>query len=235
MNANLHLPSGPILLPVTVIICAPKPGVAGIKHDKPTKVEAMKLFSAKPSPYARKVLLLAQSLGFSEQIDIIITNPFENDPAFIAASPFGKVPALVMDDGLTVNNSPLLVEVFLDMAGQTRTGEAYFEALQIQALADGIMDAVFALAAEARKPDTQQSGYWKERWHGAIARGLERLDGVYIRKLSSWNIASIAAACALDYILLRLPDLPWQIDHPKLAVWFESICTRPDFQATDPR
>ncbi|NVJ68794.1 MAG: glutathione S-transferase N-terminal domain-containing protein [Alphaproteobacteria bacterium] len=195
----------------------------------------MKLFYSPTSPYARKVLLLAKALGFGDQLEVVMANPLDNGEALIQANPLNKVPALVLDDGRCVFDSPVIMEVLLDMAGRPRAGDEYFEDLQIQALADGILDAALGLVMEGRREDAEKSAYWQERWHGVIKRALDVLERDWLDKLHSWNSAGIAAACTLDYLLFRLPEIDWRGGHPALAEWFDDVSQNPDFQATDPR
>lgn len=195
----------------------------------------MKLFYSKTSPYARKVLLLGRALGFTDRIDLVAANPLANEPELLAANPLNKVPALVLDGGRCVFDSPVIMEFLLDMAGQTRSGDVYFEDLQIQALTDGILDAALSLVMESRRDDAEKSAYWQDRWHAAIDRALAELENRWLTKLNSWNSAGIAAACTLDYLAFRLPEINWAARYPALKVWFDGVAAKPEFIETDPR
>ena len=46
------------------------------------------------------------------------------------------------------------------------------------------------------------------------------------------TVGVIAAACALGYLDLRLPDLGWRTVAPELAAWFADFSQRPSMQAT---
>ncbi|NVJ99878.1 MAG: glutathione S-transferase N-terminal domain-containing protein [Alphaproteobacteria bacterium] len=193
----------------------------------------MKLYYSKTSPYARKVLLLGKSLGMD--IEVVLANPLDNGEALIAANPLNKVPALVLDDGRCLIDSPIICEFLLDMAGRPRSGDDYFDNLQIQAITDGILDAALALVMEGRRDDSEKSAYWQDRWRLAIKRALAHLEQRWLDKLHSWNSATIATACTLDYLLFRLPDVTWQDDHPALARWFGEVSGNADFLSTNPR
>lgn len=194
----------------------------------------MKLYYSIASPYSRKVYLLARSLGMGNDVELIIANPLENDPALLKANPLAKVPAL-LQGGKCYFDSPVIAEHLLRLAGQDRTGDAYMDRLEVQALADGIMDAAVALRMEAVRPDAEQSAMWKERWYAAIDRGLHMLEAQLIDTLSGWKLDSIAVACMLDYLCFRLPDLDWQSKFPKAATWFAETVQKKEMVATDPR
>lgn len=196
----------------------------------------MKLYYSKTSPYARKVLLLAMSLGMGDRIELVLANPLDNGAALISANPLNKIPALVLEDGTCVFDSPVIMEYLLDLAGRPRSGEGYFNDMRLLALTDGILDAALALVMEGRREDAEKSVYWQERWHGAIRRSLCHLEDAWLGRLQDgWNTPAIAAACALDYLLFRLPEINWREAHPALSEWFESVSERQDFSETDPR
>ena len=48
------------------------------------------------------------------------------------------------------------------------------------------------------------------------------------------DIAQIALGCALGYLDLRLSDVDWRADYPKLAAWYETFAARPSMRATRP-
>jgi len=195
----------------------------------------MKLFYSPTSPYSRKVLLLAKSLGMGGEIEIILSNPLESGADLLAANPLAKVPALIQG-GKTYFNSPYIVEHLLALAGQNRTGEEYMARLGVQALADGVMDAAVALRLESVRPDAEQSAMWRKRWYDAIDRGLDMLEASVIENLSEgWKLDSISVACMLDYLCFRLPEVDWKSSHPKSAAWFANISEKQDIIDTDPR
>lgn len=70
----------------------------------------MILYGSSLSPYVRKVLVMASELGIALQN--IPTPPGSEDPAFRAASPFGKIPALEHGDFRLCDSSA--IAVYLD-------------------------------------------------------------------------------------------------------------------------
>lgn len=192
---------------------------------------SMKLYYSPTSPYSRKVRLLAMHHGLD--VEIVMTNPLENDPAFFEVNPLAKVPALVKE-GRAIFDSPVIAEYLLKDAGADRSSDAYLKQLELQALLDGITDAAVATVMERRREDAEQSAMWLARWDSSIDRGLAVLEGE-IEALSEWNLASMAAACTLDYLCFRLPTIAWQGKYPKCAAWYAEIEKRADMIETDPR
>ncbi len=193
----------------------------------------MKLLYSTTSPYARKVLLLGRSLGLP--LEPVAVNPLEDGDQLLAANPLAKVPALVLEDGSAVIDSPVIMEWLMDKAGEPRSGDGYFTGLQIMAVTDGILDAALSLVMEGRRDNAERSAYWQGRWQRAIDRALDHLEAFYADMLLGWSAQEIAVACTLDYLSFRLPDTHWRTGRPKLASWFEGAATRSDFRATDPR
>lgn len=195
----------------------------------------MKLFYAKTSPYARKLLLLARHLGQTDAIDMIDTDPLEATPEFLEANPLSKVPALVVAGEPALFDSRVIAEFLLDRAGQNDSGRVKTELLKRQALADGITDAAVAIVQESRRPEAQQSPYWVERWTAAIERGVAHLEDGAVNALDHWRLDAMATACALDYLNFRLPELAWESRFPDTAKWYQAAVTQADMIATDPR
>ncbi len=191
----------------------------------------MKLYYSATSPYSRKVRLLAMHHGLD--VEIVMTNPLENDAAFLTINPLAKVPALVMD-GRAIFDSPVIAEYLLKLAGADRSSDAYLKQLELQALLDGVTDAAVATVMEGRREDAEKSPMWLARWDSSIDRGLALLE-TEIAGLTDWNLASMAAACTLDYLCFRLPHIAWQAKYPKCAAWYGEVAKRADMIETDPR
>ena len=68
----------------------------------------MRLYYSESSPYARKVRLLVREKHLGERVQELISNPFDEAPELTAANPLGKVPTLVLGDGESLFDSPLL-------------------------------------------------------------------------------------------------------------------------------
>ena len=195
----------------------------------------MKLYYSKTSPYARKVLLLAKHLDLDTDIEIVHTVPLEADASFLEINPLSKVPALVLPGETPLFDSRVIAEFLLDRAGMNDTGRHKTEVLKRQALADGIMDAAFAIVMECKRDDAEQSAFWTMRWQNAIERSFAYLENGAVHALERWGLDSIATACALDYICFRLPATAWQERYPATAEWFASAIAREDMKTTDPR
>ncbi|HKG77567.1 MAG TPA: glutathione S-transferase N-terminal domain-containing protein, partial [Beijerinckiaceae bacterium] len=102
------------------------------------------LRSSPPSPFGRKVRIAAALAGLSDRITVENADTMNPNEALRTQNPLGKIPTLVLENGETLYDSRLIVEFFDALAGGGRLiplGGGRFEALRLQALADGVMDA----------------------------------------------------------------------------------------------
>ena len=78
--------------------------------------EIMKLYITTPSPFARKVRIVAHEKGLSERIEEIAVDPYANAPELLATNPVVQVPTLIAEDGLPLTDSPVICQ-YLDALG----------------------------------------------------------------------------------------------------------------------
>ncbi len=67
----------------------------------------MKLRHSPTSPYVRKVSVTAIELGLAGRIARIPTDTQDRDSGIAEHNPLGKVPALILDDGGVLYDSPV--------------------------------------------------------------------------------------------------------------------------------
>jgi glutathione S-transferase len=195
----------------------------------------MKLIIATPSPFARKarIALLEKNLPH----EVRVQNPWQSA---IAENPLGKVPALVLDDGRVVHDSSVIVE-YLETLGAPPAlipadpaGRVTHR--QIEALADGVCDAVVLMVLESARE--VQSADWLARQRRKVELALDELERALGENEwfteSGYGLADIAAGCALGYVELRCPEFDWRAAHPHLAAQASRLASRPAFAATLP-
>jgi glutathione S-transferase len=197
----------------------------------------MKIFFSPTSPYVRKCLVSAHELGVLDRIELLPSNahPVQRDQTIIARNPLGKVPTLITDDGAVLYDSRVICEYLDDLAGGTlfpRSGAARWEALRLQALADGMLDAaVLARYEMAVRPETLRWNDWLAGQLDKVATSLAALEGNAAALNTSVHIGTLSLGCALGYLDLRFTDLNWRQRHPMLALWAAALERRPSMQA----
>lgn len=196
----------------------------------------MKLYSNAASPFARKCRVIAHELGL--KLEEIRTLPMQ-DPEFRRVNPLGKIPALVLDDGSVLIDSPVICEYLNHMGGGKffpgmsifRHSSGRWKALGLAALGDGIADAAVALRG-LMGHESPAAEAARERQMAAVLAALDSLERVKFAK--DPTIGEISVACALGYVDFRLPDLDWKSSRPKLSAWYARFCEYPSMKATVP-
>lgn len=200
----------------------------------------MKLIIARPSPFARKarIALLEKGIEFESVVD----NPWLPATGVPNANPLGKVPALILDDGRVVHDSKVIVE-YLETLGAPpdlipATPELRVAHKQIEAIADGVCDAVVLIALERARPADLQSGDWVERQRRKVVAGTAELSRLLGDREwftgAGFGLAEVATGCMLGYLDLRLPEFDWRGAAPNLERLFAQLSTRPSFAQTKP-
>jgi len=198
----------------------------------------MKLYSHSVSPFARKARVIAHELGI--KLEIVHVESARKDPNLRSVNPLKQVPVLVLDDGSSLFDSPVICEYLNHSGGGKffpgmsiwRHNSGRWKALGLQALGDGIADAAVAWRYELVEPEDRRNPDRIARAQATIIAGLDALERVSFAK--DPTIGEIAVACALGYIDFRLTDLDWKSSHPKLSAWFEKFCEYPSMKATAP-
>jgi glutathione S-transferase len=199
----------------------------------------MILRSSPSSPFVRKVRIAAGVLGLDGELSIENADTNDPDDTVRQQNPLGKIPALVVEDGMVLFDSRVILDYLDHRAGGGRIvphdAAARFAALRLQALADGMMDASILAIYEARwRPAEKHEQKWLEHHAGKVTRALSALEAAPPKLESLPNVGQIALACALGYRDFRFNGT-WRQDHPRLAAWLDDFAARvPAFDATKP-
>ena len=189
------------------------------------------------SPYARKVMVVAHEAGVAERIRLTPVRTREEPDTILPFNPLGKIPALVLDDGSTIYDSPVICEYLDAEFGGHRllaaSGPQRWRTLTQAALADGALDAGLLVRWERLRPAELQSKDWIALQLGKIYAALDRLDGE-ADAFGALDLGLVGVGCALGYLPLRVPEIEDRGRWPRLYGWFEAISARPSFAKTVP-
>ena len=198
----------------------------------------MKLRSSPASPFGRKVKIGALLCGIHLDIEWAdTTNPQDS---LRVQNPLGKIPVLLREDAVALYDSRVIAEFLDTEAGGgcivPALGEARFEVLATQALADGLMDAALLEVYETRfRDEGARSVKWVDNQAGKVARALKAFEAappVTANVSAVADLGEIALACALGYLDLRFHGA-WRSDHQALVSWLDGFAARvPAFEAT---
>jgi glutathione S-transferase len=199
----------------------------------------MKLFITPGSPYARMARITVLEKGLEDAVEIVAAQTrIENSP-FYSINPSGRVPYLVRDDGIGMEESALICDWLDHIQGEPMfdvpTGAAGWEARRLEAMARSMLDGLSVWLREILRPISERSmtvtGHEAER--ARRMADLWKVDIAHSWMNGSLNLAQITLACALG-LEARNPDFVWRPRHPNLCVWFDRLAARPSFVATIP-
>ena len=199
----------------------------------------MKLYITPGSPYARiaRIVVIEKQLG--RRVEIVPALTRSDDSPYYKINPSGRVPFLLRDDGVGLEESVVVCRWLDRLDGkplfELPDGEAMWEALRLGALAASLLDGLSVWIREARRPESEQSPTILRH----EADRAERLIGVWEAEIDRpWmrgplNIAQIVLVCALG-LEARNPAFRWREGHPRLAAWFDDLSNRPSVAMTVP-
>ena len=199
----------------------------------------MKLLGTDTSPYVRKVRMVLLEKHIPHEY--LVDPPREPGSQVARANPLGRIPALILDDGTCVFDSPVIAE-YADTLNDNpiliprNDALARMRVKRWEALADGIMDSAVVVRTESMRPAGKQEPDNIARHNEAISRALDHASAQLGNNTwcegSSLTLADLALASALIYLDLRQPERAWRKAHPNLATWFGRISARDCVRAT---
>ena len=200
----------------------------------------MRLISATPSPYARKVriTLAEKSIPFELQTEV----PWDSTTATPQYNPLEKLPVLILDDGSAVYESRFILE-YLEAKYPTPPMlpddiDGKLAARQVEVLCDGVCDAFVLLFFERHRALEHRSDAWMARQQRKIDGGvaaLARIAGERDYVVGDrFGLADIAAGTVIGYLSVRWPEYPWRARHPTLAALSDRLEQRPSFRGSVP-
>ena len=199
----------------------------------------MKLHWSPRSPYVRKVMVFAHETGLADALDKVrsVVAMSKANPDVMRDNPLGKIPTLVLADGLILFDSSVICE-YLDSLHHgaklfPASGRDRWKALRWHALGDGMLDTLILWRNERDKPVARQTPEWLTVFDLKIRNSLEVIEREAAELAATpFGIGHIGVACALGYLDFRFPDLAWRTHRPAATQWFESMAARPSMIQT---
>ena len=196
----------------------------------------MKLYVTPNSPYARMARIVVLEKGLGSRIEIVQAQTRRANSPYYAINPSGRVPYLVRDDGVGMEESALICDYLDQLDGRPTFGlPPGWEARRLEALARSLVDGVSVWNRELARPEDERSptviSHEAERsrrmvdlWEREIGHPLMQ---------GSLNRIHLTLACTLG-LEARNPGFQWRPGHPQLVDWYAPIAARPSFAATVP-
>jgi len=202
----------------------------------------MKLYVSSASPFGRKPSILIAELGLESRVrqEPASVTPVSRNEEIARDNPLAKIPTLVLDDGSTLYDSPVICE-YLDSLGAEprffpKSGPARWTALRRQALGDGLLDAaILSRYEQALRPEALRWPEWIAGQMAKITGALDAMEADAPTFGDGFDIGHVTTACAVGYLDLRFPAVAWRTGRPQLSAWFEQTSKRPSLVSTLPK
>ena len=196
----------------------------------------MKLYVTPGSPYARMARIVVLEKGLQSRVEIVAAKTRTADSPYYGINPSGRVPYLVRDDGVGMEESALICDYLDQLEGKPAFSlPAGWEARRLESLARSLIDGLSVWGREITRPAHERStGVIRHETDRALRMvDLWEKEIVSPPMQGSLNLVQLTLACALG-LEARNPNFRWRPRHPKLVAWFERVAARPSFVATAP-
>jgi glutathione S-transferase len=200
----------------------------------------MKLYCTPGSPYARMARIMAIEKGLESRVEIIFAQTRKEGSPYYEINPSGRVPYLVRDDGVGMEESQVICAYLDRLDGKPAfdlpSGADGWEARRLESLARSLLDGLTVWLRELYRPPNERSPgvirHEMDRAARMVDRWEREIGHPYMR--GPLNMAQITLACALG-LEARNPDFDWRSGHPRLVEWHGPIAARTSFRATAPK
>ena len=199
----------------------------------------LKLISATPSPYARKVRIALAEKGLP--FELLTEVPWDSMTSTPRYNPLEKLPVLLLEDGSSVYESSYILQ-YLELKYpqpplMPADPDGWLAARKLEVLCDGVCDAVVLSLFEKMRPGGG-SPEWLARQRRKVEGGvaaMAKLVGTRTWAVGErFGLGDIAVGTAIGYLDVRFPELAWRTLHPTLAVFVDRLAQRQSFRDTVP-
>lgn len=200
----------------------------------------LKLISATPSPYARKVRIALAEKGMP--FELVTEVPWDQTTTTPKYNPLEKLPVLILEDGSSVYESSFILQYLEWKYPQTPMlpddVDGKIAARRLEVLCDGACDAFVLSFFERMRPQAMQSQEWLARQRRKIdggVREMARLVGDRTFAVGDrFGLGDIAVGTVLGYFSIRFREYDWRGMYPNLAAFCARLETRPSFIGSTP-
>jgi glutathione S-transferase len=195
----------------------------------------VKLYVTPGSPYARMARIVVIEKGLGSRVEIIPAQTRTAGSPYYAINPSGRVPYLVCDDGVGMEESGLICAYLDHLDGKPAFQVDGWEARRLEGIARSYLDGLSVWLRELYRPPNERSPT-------VIRHEMDRamrLSDLWEREVAHplmqgpLNMVQVTLACALG-IEVRMPELNWRTGRPKLSGWYDRMAARPSFKETEP-
>ena len=212
---------------------------AGDGSSLPEGAAKMKLYVTPGSPYARLARIIVIEKGLEARVEVIAAKTRAPGSPYYAINPSGRVPYLVDDAGVGMEDSQLICAYLDGLDGKPRFHDASrtpdWPRLRLEFAARSMCDGIAVWGREMARPENERSPTTLAH----EAARTQRMADVFEERVTDPlmqgppAMAHLILAVAIEMARKRgLGDLT--AGRPRLANWMRAISDLPSMQRTAP-
>jgi glutathione S-transferase len=198
----------------------------------------MKLYVTFTSPYARLARILVLEKALEDRVEIIVAKTRAADSPYYQINPSGRVPYLIDDSGVGMEDSQVICAYLDSLDGKPRFHDPRWQTdwayQRLEFAARNMCEGICVWVREMARPESERSPTVLAHEAARAQRMADLFEGrVPDLTQSAPSMAHLILAVALDVAAKRgFGDLT--TGRPQLAAWMRSMSERASMQRTAP-
>lgn len=196
----------------------------------------MKLYTTPTSPYGRLVKTAIAAKGLDQRVEILDARTRTPNSPYYTINASGRVPFLVRDDGVGMEDSQLIIAYLDQLDGKPSLMPAFstenWAYGRLETYARSMLDGISVHLREMRRPANERSPTILDHENSRAQRLATFWEGEIDHCLmhGPLNVAQILLVIALDTAIPAKIGM-LEKDKPKLTAWATKIRALPPVQA----
>lgn len=199
----------------------------------------MKLYVTFTSPYARLARIMVIEKSLEDRVDVIAAKTRIADSPYYQINPSGRVPYLVDDSGIGMEDSQLICAYLDNLDGKPRFhnpgGQTDWPQQRLEFAARNMCEGICVWIREMARPAGERSPTVLAHEVSRAHRTADLFEGRVADPTMQGkpSMTHLILAVALDVAARRgFGDLT--VSRPQLAIWMRSMSALPSMQKTTP-
>jgi glutathione S-transferase len=198
----------------------------------------MQLYVTLTSPYARLARMMVAEKGLQDRVEIVVAKTRAPDSPYYRINPSGRVPYLVDDAGVGMEDSQLICAYLDGLDGKPLFHPADtpdWSYRRLEARSRSLCDGIAVWAREMGRPEHERSPTTLGHEAARTQRMADYFEAEVARPLLQAPLAMghLVLGVAVDFARRRgFGDLT--VGRPQLAAWLPRINDLPSMRATAP-
>jgi glutathione S-transferase len=199
----------------------------------------MKLYVTLTSPYSRLARIMVLEKALDDRVEVIAAKTRAKDSPYYQINPSGRVPYLIDESGVGMEDSQLICAYLDSLDGKPRFHDARRQTdwayQRLEFAARNLCEGICVWVREMARPENERSPTTLAHEKSRAQRVADAFEQHVASPLMQGapSMAHLILAVALDVAAKRgFGDLT--TGRPQLAAWMRSMSERPSMQKTTP-